>query len=860
MASSVRRNTYVVGGMMPAPILPVSKVEMETSRTVRQNLMRLKVNRIALVQELKVENILPILREKGVLTSADKNKIVQGSTNQDKARILIDILPTKKKETDWYRHFRDALLGPNGGTEVKKRYHLLVEFLDNTFIQRPASTKVKISGVDNNVDSLAFPKYELLPEISDSSKIVAIDDDKSSTQNSESEKSRRNKSPDVLVLNSYSQSDGEENGGTEREINDNTSEIGSKVSGSANIDKNNKEAMTLVKGHLHQWVPNPENFTSKIIMPEELLSKLEKSSSFEDKEQLNYEKKILAKLQNVEMITVLKKQDKLPAGFELCMCEAMVEILGEPQFYYSYVKYSKSVESLTRDLIESYSTVLKTINSSQNKEATDQTIIHGFQLCDFFLELSFFHEAEKVISLLADFLTVDSNIDTWMARYKAYVKLTEVRNRNYNFQGAEQAYFWSVQMTWPIQLMSFGKDLIEEGGLLVQMSHYLLEQGSLTSGYGWAKRALQEFSPNNHVGIVNALCNGVMAFCSKLQIKKAGEMSIQAVIQAKSYFGKSHPLYLKALLHMCHFTSEFIQEDVTLQIAEMTLDVALGMYGCPCLQVAYAHRAVSKALMVLHKFDSDDYYNHSMEAVRIVRGIFPTQHPILYAFLHTFASALQWKALNGPKEVHDSTLHWAEVEAKQALIISKSCYGDISLRTAQIYSLLGQIYSKMTSHPEINHDLLDEAEVNLKQCVIDMKLCQSPTSHYYLLSLATLGTFYKILHRHQEAVILLKEAVSNVETYGVYQRWIHVCYEHLAACYKSINDLESYHQTQQQLQIWLENNPNETGMIKIGVLDSLTQPYHQFLETFDLWGTKMKKVKHQLTDVITNADLNNSKI
>ena len=59
------------------------------------------------------------------------------------------------------------------------------------------------------------------------------------------------------------------------------------------------------------------------------------------------------------------------------------------------------------------------------------------------------------------------------------------------------------------------------------------------------------------------------------------------------------------------------------------------------------------------------------------------------------ASALQWKAFHASKETQEMTLCQAETEAKHALELVTIHYGEISLRTAQIYSLLGQIYSKM---------------------------------------------------------------------------------------------------------------------------------------------------------------------
>jgi len=59
----------------------------------KQNVMRLRINRIALVQELRVEHILGYLVDNGVVSEDDVKKINAGSTPPDKARILVDILP-----------------------------------------------------------------------------------------------------------------------------------------------------------------------------------------------------------------------------------------------------------------------------------------------------------------------------------------------------------------------------------------------------------------------------------------------------------------------------------------------------------------------------------------------------------------------------------------------------------------------------------------------------------------------------------------------------------------------------------------------------------------------------------------------
>lgn len=59
----------------------------------KQNVMRLRINRIALVQELRVEHVLNHLIDTQVLSEDDLKKIHAGSSHSDKARILVDLLP-----------------------------------------------------------------------------------------------------------------------------------------------------------------------------------------------------------------------------------------------------------------------------------------------------------------------------------------------------------------------------------------------------------------------------------------------------------------------------------------------------------------------------------------------------------------------------------------------------------------------------------------------------------------------------------------------------------------------------------------------------------------------------------------------
>ena len=71
---------------------------MRDSGIDKQNVMRLRINRIALVQELRVEHIIQHLLDVGVITEDDIKTIDSGSTPADKARVLVDLLPGKQSD------------------------------------------------------------------------------------------------------------------------------------------------------------------------------------------------------------------------------------------------------------------------------------------------------------------------------------------------------------------------------------------------------------------------------------------------------------------------------------------------------------------------------------------------------------------------------------------------------------------------------------------------------------------------------------------------------------------------------------------------------------------------------------------
>lgn len=76
------------------------------------------------------------------------------------------VVSGKGQHIDWYRAFREALQNPDAGQDIKKRYKILVDFLDNTVIHRPNSQHGKFSDLQSpRQDQLKLPKYNPLPSI-----------------------------------------------------------------------------------------------------------------------------------------------------------------------------------------------------------------------------------------------------------------------------------------------------------------------------------------------------------------------------------------------------------------------------------------------------------------------------------------------------------------------------------------------------------------------------------------------------------------------------------------------------------------------------------------------------------------------
>lgn len=82
-----------------------------------------------------------------------------------------------------------------------------------------------------------------------------------------------------------------------------------------------------------------------------------------------------------------------------------------------------------------------------------------------------------------------------------------------------------------------------------------------------------------------------------------------------------------------HAESLFVHKLCDKELVELTRKT----YKCETLHLAQAHRVLSKAIMAQQDFhNSNSFYHHAMEAIRIARSLLSPGHPMLHPFLSNF--------------------------------------------------------------------------------------------------------------------------------------------------------------------------------------------------------------------------------
>ena len=254
------------------------------------NRVRLKVNRVNLVQTIKVDDeLLSELRQFGLIDSVEHLSILKNSSQEEKIRFLIDCLATRKHtRKDWYIVFRKVL--------IEKNYTDLITFLDNTIIKKPkfvkkfysSSTRTMFTNATNN---------EFF-----SGNLVSVNNFANSEESFQLKTNRTN------TINIFE-----------------------------NFNENNFEALQ-------------KKFPTYSVKPNALFAELEVSKDSNDQKQLVLENECFELFQKLELIYSLHKSNK---SLFILDTQTFKKVLNPKHTHY-YMKYFKNLVDLVKIDLSKY--------------------------------------------------------------------------------------------------------------------------------------------------------------------------------------------------------------------------------------------------------------------------------------------------------------------------------------------------------------------------------------------------------------------------------------------------------------------------------------------------------------------------
>ena len=159
-------------------------------------------------------------------------------------------------------------------------------------------------------------------------------------------------------------------------------------------------------------------FRSLIELPRSLRNALEEAGTHEAYEQLRMEEAALKYLRRLEVISALSRRRQLPSGFELCMCDAVQELLSQPKLFHLYLKHLRTLQevdvSITRDIAQSYTSVLEMLVTEGTSSLRHEIVGIGFRFVDFLVAVEMWSQAEEIIDSIINFLRATPAIENWV--------------------------------------------------------------------------------------------------------------------------------------------------------------------------------------------------------------------------------------------------------------------------------------------------------------------------------------------------------------------------------------------------------------------------------------------------------------
>ena len=382
--------------------------ESDASPIELQRLQRLRINRVAIVQELDVSHVLPYLTRCGTLTAADEAAINGAQSAHCRVRLLLDLLTHKGRDVDWYSHFRKALSHPDTfDKKVCSGYRVLVEFLDNAMI--PAA------GTEKAEAAMKLPFYKPLPSVADSGSLTM------------------NSSYGELALRVENRQDMVK--GVQLSASDNVTLM---------TDPSGEDAAT----HIHtpasddgKRSPVLDHFASLI---EEPTAHFRRLSSGNERQLLLCERLVLKRMRRLEAVFVRDKRAGLPSDVRLH--DIVAETLADPHVYHVYFKYFQRLRAgydvdIIAEMGQSYESQLVTATIGDGAPSLDTTAQTGFRLGRFMYEMRYYGACKSVLTALQSALFRHSGDPASLPLlWQAQVELMAVHNASNAYIKAANLY------------------------------------------------------------------------------------------------------------------------------------------------------------------------------------------------------------------------------------------------------------------------------------------------------------------------------------------------------------------------------------------------------------------------------------
>ncbi|CAF0994687.1 unnamed protein product [Brachionus calyciflorus] len=378
------------------------------------------------------------------------------------------------------------------------------------------------------------------------------------------------------------------------------------------------------------------------------------------------------------------------------------------------------------------------------------------------------------------------------SRFYALSNFIIIKNNLFDFQSCWIMFDKAVQI---LDLCLIEDHRVSTTILYYSIANTYMECSDFDKAFEYINKSLMTVCYDDDL-LIDILGTACSCYSNKWLIDKAESLAILAIQSAKAIYGTNSAHFVRALLIYCNFSVEFLQDDSSIKICEYTLNMTKKVYACETVQVADAFKCLSKAYALNKNFKDNLYYEYAQKCLKIAQEYFTQDSPRLVPFQACLVSALQWRSIYAEEiEIKRVNLNDAYNLCFNLIQVNTKVYGEMSIQSAKYYRLFGSILYYMERD-------MDSEKIHKKSLEILENLVPKSNFHY-LLSLSTLGVFYKMIGNLNDSIAVLLEVTNElnfdkIQNLIVYCKWIPSVFMNLSECYKlkMSEELSKYYQKQ----------------------------------------------------------------